>query len=263
MLWVLFVGSLLSPGCSEEKGCTDPNSLSFNPNANEDDGSCSYPDQSRMFPLFFFTASNCASCGTFSFPIFQSFANQPGSYIPVSVYGLSQDSLFSSAGVNLQSGLNVQAIPSFAVANTSGLNTAAELSEVIDEESNKMARIGIQGTRNQDVGDELSFSLIGYLHNEVQGTILANVWVIQEQVSSPQTGIGPTHTHLHVLRAAGGGNAFGFEVSPDNGNEGQSFKLELNIAKDPKWASGSLRFVAIVWSSLNGNYSFENAQIIR
>ena len=101
------------------------------------------------------------------------------------------------------------------------------------------------------------------MHNDVEGTILANVWVIQDQVSAPQEGVGSNHTHLHVLRAAGGANAFGFEVSPDNGDEGQSFKLELRIPKDPEWASGSLRFVAIVWSSSNGNYSFENAQIIR
>ncbi len=263
LVWFVFGLSMLAPGCGEEKGCTDPNSISYDPNAGEDDGSCSYPDQSRMFPLFFFTASNCASCGTFSFPIFQSYANQADGYIPVAVYALSQDSLFSAAGVNLQSGLNVQSIPSFAVANSSGLNTAAELSEAISTESDRTARIGMQGVRNQDEGEELSFTLRGYLHEEVEGTLLANVWVVQDQVSSPQEGIGPNHTHLYVLRAAGGSNAFGFEVSPDNGNRGQSFKLDLTIAKDSKWASGSLRFIAVVWSSSNGKYHFENAQIIR
>ena len=263
LVWLTFGLSIVVLGCGEEKGCTDPNSISYNPNAGEDDGSCSYPDQTRLFPLFFFTASNCASCGTFSFPIFQSYANQADGYIPVSVYALSQDSLFSAAGVNLQSSLNVQSIPSFAVANSSGLTTATELTEAIQAESERSARIGIQAVRNQDEGEALSFTLRGYLHEEVEGTLLANVWVIQDQVSSPQEGIGPNHTHLNVLRAAGGSNAFGFEVSPDNGNKGQSFKLDVAIAKKDNWASENLRFVAAVWSSSNGNYLFENAQIIR
>lgn len=42
---LIALGGILFTGCKKEEGCTDPNALNFDPNAEKDDGSCTYSNE--------------------------------------------------------------------------------------------------------------------------------------------------------------------------------------------------------------------------
>ena len=69
---------LLVSSCSK-KGCTDPMSLAYNIDASKDDGSCTYPENSKKTLVFNSTGTWCQYCGdwgkTFSDDLTNDFAN--------------------------------------------------------------------------------------------------------------------------------------------------------------------------------------------
>ena len=76
---MLLVASVALSSCKKKeteatavKGCTDPNSLTFNSEANEDDGSCEYIEQVNRAAYMHFTEDWCPPCGKYGGPTFDS-----------------------------------------------------------------------------------------------------------------------------------------------------------------------------------------------
>src|SRR5690349_375398 len=94
--YILFCLGLLVYSCSGGKeGCTDPTSISYDPEAEVSDGSCQYPDEVKKVVCFFFTDSDNNTCGTFGIDLLdQVKATGPTNTFFISVHPQSTDTLF-------------------------------------------------------------------------------------------------------------------------------------------------------------------------
>jgi hypothetical protein len=252
-------------GCgSGERGCTDPNSLRYQPDATEDDGSCSYPEPGRT-PLFlFFSQSNNANAGTFGIPIFEKMVAEFGSScFPIMVYPQTGDPLFSGTAVSLQSAMQTTFLPGFSLGNQTNLLTEQAIRNGWNIEQQQTADASADGRIFSIVQDSLEVEFNGVFHAPSQGQFFANILLVEKNVPQAQAGIpNPGFVHPYVLRSSGASGGLGFQIATGNVPEGHSFRRKFKIPIQPGWSIGKLTACTIIWKIENGQAQFVNARLI-
>jgi len=244
-----------------KRGCIDPNARNFDPDAEEDNGSCRYPTPGRTPLLVFFSGTTNSDAGSFALPSYlQAIQEWGNDIIPLVAFPNPSDPLFSPTSVALVSAMNATFFPSFSLGNRHNLINWQDLQLAFQQQSGSAVAsmdIDVYGFNN----DSIEVEYYGVFHAAAQGDFFADVWCIEDRVQWPQAGVEQENfRHRFVLRSAGSQSGIGFQVASGTVEKGHSFRRRLKIPVSGSWIFGNLKFVGVIWKNDPGGLSFINAR---
>jgi hypothetical protein len=253
----------------ETKGCTNPQSVNYSPNAILDDGSCVTITEKQNSLMVKFTATWCGPCGEWGGPAFVSAVNSNKSR----VLGISlqvNDNLTTSLNGPMvdqfSSKWQYTGTPNFAVNNDligTNVNQATSIIGTTSQISPKMG-VGLHVTTGAgpNKGKMNINAYIKSYENSPGNYHLAVYFLSREIIASQKVGstFDPSYVHHHVLLGpATLGGAWGEEIITNGSQKGQVFRWAKAVAYDSSWKLEDLEIVAVIWKkNPDGTFSFVN-----
>jgi hypothetical protein len=224
------------------KGCTDPLSVNYNPNALISDGSCAYIDTLQHSIFGKFTATWCGPCGGWGVSTFE------GIYNTNKGRALAMSLQISDALTDAQNGPLVDEFsskwqytgtPNFFV-NDNFVGTAASgINGQISTKNSGMPRLSIGKHITQGAGKnagKLNVNVYIKSFDDISGTHTMSVLYLYKEISGPQNGSTQNpHIHHHVLAASAiDAGAFGEEIFTNLSN-GELFHWSKTLDYNQNW----------------------------
>lgn len=245
--------------CEEnKKGCTDPNSINYNPDAEINSG-CNYPTNDQNTICVFFTDVNSSTCGTFGIPLFANVKNNfPSDVYFIAAHPNISDGLQSSASVSLASIINISAVPNFAVGSTGGLVTQTNIEANINASLTSSSGNGVF-SRKSFTSDSIIIENYGKLTLSTLDTFFIANYVTEDDVSFMQNGIVGTHLHQSVLRLSTGSSGLGEQLTFSSVSQSGSFKKRYSLYIQPTWNTSKIKVISVIWKKVGATLTFINA----
>ena len=258
---------LLFSSCSK-KGCTDPMSLAYNIDASKDDGSCTYPENSKKTLVFNSTGTWCQYCGdwgkTFSDDLTNDFPND------VQIITLHSNDDFSvDVGYSMQSHLdNIHGptgVPHFYLGTADVPNNYNQLVSAVTADL----------LINPDVNMDFNFSVVdGKMNINVQSqlsngftsdNLYLATYILEDGQVKDQNVLGnydPNYIHDNILRteASGSGSAFGSPIEFDANGKNLTSYSEVALAPSSLWNHDNLYVVTVIWEFDGSDYRLVNVE---
>ena len=246
--------------CKEEvKGCTDPNSASYNPLAEKSDGSCVYPSSTKKAVCFFFTDSDNNTCGSFGIDLLdQVKATNPVNTYFISVHPNATDTLFAAAGIDVAAAFSVMGFPDFGVGDQAGLLTQTAILNAIASETAETPQGSVDASYTTTT-DSIIVTLYGKFFTFDTCDYFVTAYVIEDDIVANQTGNSATYHHKHVLRAASGASGIGDQVNSAPVGSHTSFKIRSGIYRNPAWNMGNVTVLGVLWRQNGTDFEYINA----
>lgn len=241
------------------EGCTDPNSINYNPNATKSDGSCNYPSQSKKVVCFYFSDSDNNTCGSFGLNLLEQVkATNPSNTYFITVHPNGSDTLFCPAAIDIATADSVAGFPDFGVGEESGLLTQSAILNAINNELAETAQGGIN-VDYKTTSDSIIVTLYGKFYVDDPSSYFATAYIVENNIVSPQVGASGTHLHKHVLRAASGPSGIGDLVNTLPITSTTSFKIRRGVYRNPVWNVANISVVAVLWRQNGSDFEYINA----
>lgn len=246
-------------GCDEaKKGCTDPNSINYDPSA-ETSGNCNYPSDTKKVVCFYFNDSDNSTCGSFGINLLDlvKATNPPNTFF-ITVHPNGTDTLFSPASIDIASAFNVSGFPDFGVGEDNNLLTQTAINNAIANESTESPQAGIDVDYSA-VGDSLIITMYGKFFVADPATYFAAAYVVESNIISPQIGLSGSYSHQHVLRASAGTSGMGVQINTLPVTESTSFKIRRGIYIQPYWNLSNIEVIGTIWRQNGTDFEYINA----
>lgn len=253
------VVALIITGCNEPvKGCTDPNSSSYNPAAEKNDGSCIYPPETKKVVCFYFNDSDNNTCGSFGINLLdQVKATNPANTFFITAHPNGTDTLFSPPSIDVANAFQVAGFPDFGVGDQSSLITQSTIINAIDVELLEVPQGGID-VNYTTTADSVIVTIYGKFFTNDTSTYFASAYILESNVISPQVGNAVNYSHQHVLRASTGPSGIGTQVNSLPVTSNTSFKYRLGVYRNPLWNVSNLSVIGVLWRQNGTDFEYIN-----
>jgi hypothetical protein len=247
------------------KGCTDPKSVNYDPDAVINNGSCVYIDSLQNSIFGKFTATWCGPCGGWGVTRFEElYANHKGRALAISLQ--ISDALTTPDNGPLVDEFSAKwqytGTPNFFVnENFVGTSTSGIPSE-ITAKNTQSPKLSIGTHITQGAGKnagKLNVNVYIKALADLSGTYHMSALFLYKEIQATQNGSTQNpHTHHHVLAASAiNAGAFGEEVFTNLSN-GDIHRWSRVIEYNNNWDMSKMELVFIVWRKSGTGYEFVN-----
>lgn len=269
-VFLFFVFIFFFSSCNK-KGCTDPISLAYNPEASKDNGSCTYPENYKKTLIFYSTGTWCQYCGdlgrnfcddiTSDFPQSQIISLHENDPLTSNIGSITQsylDSLNGSLGCpHFYIGVNSVVNPSSSPSNYSQLTSAVDDNLLLFSEVNMDLEYSINGNM-------MNIKVQSKLSNETPSdNYYLSTYIVEDDVVKPQNISGnydANFTHNNVLRKQVSDyvDVFGSSLNFDSNGDNLASFYDVPLDSTSEWNYNNLYVVAVVWQENGDDYRFVN-----
>ena len=237
-----------------KKGCTDPNSLSYNPEAKKDDGSCTTPTALKKALVFKKTATWCPYCGDWG----TTYSNNlSAAYSNCQVVALHGDwAMETTVGDAIMDALPSAGWPHF-YSGAEDYTPQYNYSSVINTELAEAVEVSMAMEKSTN-GSTINVKVQSQWLGSTSGEYFLAVYVLEDGIVATQQIDGspadPNFVHDHVLRGEASGAAFGKAITIN----GEGYLEEFDIALGSSMVPANCYPVAVMWKKNGANYDFVN-----
>ena len=238
-----------------KKGCTDPNSLAYNPEAKKDDGSCTTPTALKKALVFKKTATWCPSCGdwgtTYS-------SNLSAAYPNCQVIELHGDmAMETTVGDAIMDALTSAGWPHFYSGTEDLANSYTSISNAVSTELAEAVEVSMAMEKSTN-GSTINVKVQSQWLGSTSGEYFLAVYVLEDGIVATQQIDGlpadPSFVHNKVLRGEVSNSAFGKAITIN----GEGYLEEFDIPLGSSMVPANCYPVAVMWKKNGANYDFVN-----
>ena len=246
--------------CKRTPGCTDPNSVNFNPDAKKDDGSCLVPEQVQNLFLFKLTGVNCGICGYSSDQlkdVLAQYSNVHQIYMhvgtgdPLNKFGSLKTIMPTSGGIPVHY-LNA------SKAHYSEMEDSLPVHAATTPVGACVGSMTIEGNM-------LKVSTGVRFFQDVEGEYELGVYVVENNIPAvddlDQSGTSdPAYEHDHTYRQSLNSNGIGDNLSVQDIRKDYTYFQEYEVEISQDWVAENLSVILVLWKASDNltEYKFIN-----
>ena len=269
LIFILSI-AIISIGACKKKtedpilGCTDASALNFSSEATEDDGSCTYIEQTNRAAYIHFTEDWCGPCGKYGGPTFDSCVKvlEGGSITCMKVYESSNNNALNNPTATLMenaNNYNITSIPTMYVnANTSGVysNISTNFNWVKSKAASFASQpvvAGLHVTKSIEGENLIATANIKFYKAAAAGKdYRLSFYVLEDNVIAKQVVSGVpdvlNYVHRNIWRASNGTDYKGEKINNSASvSAEQRFDMSATIALKPAWNKNNIKLMAVIW----------------
>lgn len=270
ILCLLMVGVMVSmTACKKKEGCTDPDSLTYDPDAKKDNGTCVLADQQRKTLLLEFSAAWCPPCGSWGNDAFHKMIDDYSTEtVAISSHGSNQqpDGMTNKYSDGFKGNFPIGGWPNFYVGSIfkgTDKNIEAEMDQY------RGAPIIANGATIYTVeGNNIIVHAKGKFFQSTTGDYYLAVYVLEDNIPGgdgepsgfdQQGDNTQTYVHDHVLRRGASDDVFGDKIASGNITVGTQKELAYLIPVDQDWNMLNIELIGVIFKKNGGTYEYVNA----
>ncbi len=245
----------------DKPGCTDPNSLNYDPEATIDNGTCALPQKIQMGFVVEYTATWCGPCGANGAPTMHGLYEM-GNVIGITAHASGDPmhipALYNSFNSCRPSG---GGIPSFWIGDEKSSSTGT-MQALLDRDPT--AGVTFTATKS---GNSMVVKTLTQFFEDNTGDFYLSVYILESGIDGTsgeyeQNGTSdPEYKHDFVLRETNVPNeVYGEKIATGPVKKNQLVRKDYTIALDPSWDQ-NVYAVAVLWRKADGGaiaYEFVN-----
>ena len=259
------------------KGCKDPNSLNFNKEATEDDGTCQNAEDRQRYFIMDITGTWCPPCGSYGIPGFAKAIELIGHENLVAMSVHSSDIMSCAAGNELMAYAQYKttSVPRIAGGSTlifpagvySDVNATAAKIKTESDKTTSLAPVVNSYVGKTVSGSKVTLNIKSKFFTATNGDYYVSAYVLEDGIVASQAlstgGSNATQVHDHVLRGAFGAT-FGVALASGAIEMGKVVSKDLTINLNSSWKTDKLSYAVVIWNKdAAGVYKFENCTEIK
>ncbi len=252
---VLMIALLASFSSCRKKGCTDPNSLSYNPEAKKDDGSCTTPTAIKKSLVFKKTATWCPYCGDWGATYSSNLAAAYSNCQVIELHGDMQ--METAVGDALMDALPSAGWPHFYLGMEDLPNSYSQISNSVSTQLGEAVEVSM-AMEKTTTGSTMNVRVQSQWLGSTSGEYFLAVYVLENGIVATQQIDGapsdPNFVHNYVLRGEASNSAFGKAITIN----GEGYLEEFDIALGSGMVAANCYPVAVMWKRNGSTYDFVN-----
>jgi hypothetical protein len=239
-------------------GCMDSGSLTYNPLATEDDGSCLVPEQKMRSVLFDFTGTWCSPCGSQGIPMFEAaITANAANVIPLACH--NSDEMSNPTSEALLDDYGVTGIPTIAVSNMPDVWGATAINNAITSTNSSAPEANACGLMTNS-GSTITVKTQTKFFMAVSGNYYLATYFVENGLLYSQTSATPDpYNHKHVLRGVAAGTEHGELIASGSIASGTVVKKDYTYTAPGSWTVANVYIALVLWKKDGTVWSIVNA----
>lgn len=264
ILLIGFALSLTFSSCSKKSGCTDPNSLNYDSSAEEDDGSCLYPEPEEPAKqralILNSTATDCPNCGGWGTEYKNALL---AFYFELDFIAIHSSHFESDISLEWLKDLQIGWLPHFWLGNEDLENDHSIIMDKVYQTIIQHPECGIQVSHSLN-GSKMKIQVITQRENIANGNYNLAVYILENNhVANQSVALkpdDPNRVHNHILRREVSGEIYGKPIATQD-LVTSNFEIDLGVLEsiNDNIIPENCYPLAVIWRNESGSFKYVNS----